>query len=337
MTMKGTWPMTLCEKTYRYLFLSLLLLFGVSSAFGATTLLKEQHWELATHVGQSLHIKLPIQNCTIVTTPGNALQVRWEVRGNSENSAAIQKRIQDAMVAVKTVGNVIQVQPIHASIGENFTTHVGTVQFFQDIWGWIIHGGSPIHDLVSRAIGIHVSVHIEAPAYLPVRAELGTGHFVFQNPKATTPLVVKDGTGQTKIDASSSYIRATNGTGTLSVQQIDGARTILKEGTGSVQWRGTTKFLRVGSGTGDVHLHAGVLAAGTHINAQTGTGDLTVCFRGKQSLDGTIDSGIGHLDLSYPLPPTRIDEHKYQFGTRSDAVRVHLQSGTGNIALRGCQ
>ena len=327
----------------RYLTLFFLFVLSSTPAFGGGAPVKQRTWTLPVAPGQSLRIKLPVQDCTIVSTPGTDLKVVWRLWDES-GSAVPVSTARKLMISVTVDRHVVLVQGLDdANLASSNTMWEGITQGLDDIAKlpnivrtWMSKG---IHsDVSGTALSstIHASVTIYTPDRLPVNAQLGVGNFSFKNPQATTPITVHDGVGAVNITSDSRTIDASTGTGVLRVHQYAGTRTLLATGSGPVHWTGSTQLLRVRSGVGNIELRARPLPANADLYAQTGTGNISVCFSHKQAVNASIITGLKEPDVQYPVTPKKITGHDYQFGPQSSAARVRLKSGTGKVALRLC-
>lgn len=318
----------------------LLLLATATPAFAnPLTLYKKQDWNLVTQPGQQLRMQLPIQNCTFAVTPGNKLHVQIEIWGDNQSPEQKRRLLKEAMVSVLQSGPVITIKSTHNFHESIFSNHIDIddmLQFLHTLWDWIFHDDSRSPPKVWQITGVVAKLRVELPADLPIDAQLGTGNLHFLNPKAKNALIVKNGTGHILVNTSSPEIRIDSGTGRVQVQQSDGVKTIIHTGTGSVHWQGSSQSLKIASGTGKVQIQAASLPGEARLRATTGTGDLDVCFQNKTALDGTINSGLGGFDLTYPVTPSFVHGHQYQFGPTANAVKIHFRSGTGTIRLRAC-
>lgn len=327
----------------RYQTLFFVFVLSSTPAFGGSAPVKQHTWTLPVAPGQSLRIKLPVQDCTIVSTPGTKLKVVWRLWDES-GSAVPATTARKLMISVTVDRHVVLVQGLDdANLASSNTMWEGITQGLDDmaklpntVRTWI---SKDTHSDVSGTAlptTIHASVTIYTPDRLPVNAQLGVGNFSFENPQATTPITVHDGVGAVDITSDSRTIDASTGTGVLRVHQYAGAQTTLETGSGPVYWTGSTQLLRVRSGVGNIELRASPLPANADLYAQTGTGNISVCFSHKQALNASIITGLKEPDVQYPVTPIKITGHDYQFGPQRSAARVRLKNGTGNVALRLC-
>ena len=327
----------------RYQTLFFVFVLSLTPAFGGSAPVKQRTWTLPVAPGQSLRIKLPVQDCTIVSTPGTDLKVVWRLWDES-GSAVPVTTARKLMISVTTDRHVVLVHGLDdANLASSNTTWEGIPQGLDDIVNlpntirtWM--SKNTHSDVSSTALSttVHASVTVYVPEPLPVNAQLGVGNFRFMNPQATTPITVHDGVGAVNITSDSRTIDASTGTGVLRVHQYAGTRTLLATGSGPVHWTGSTQLLRVRSGVGNIELRARPLPANADLYAQTGTGNISVCFSHKQAVNASIITGLKEPDVQYPVTPKKITGHDYQFGPQSSAARVRLKSGTGKVALRLC-
>ncbi|PKY11400.1 hypothetical protein B1757_04050 [Acidithiobacillus marinus] len=303
----------------------------------AATFQETQEQNLVTQPGQRLDLQLPSQNCTIVVTPGNELHIRTSIWGNAKDAAQKQQLLKEASVSIIQSGQVISIRSSADREDKNFVQNfTNAPQFFHRLWAWLFHGDPWIPLPSLHHSQVQAKLQIALPEYLPIVAKLGTGEFLFHNPKARNPLTVKDGTGQIQIDSSTPEMTLDAGTGKVLASQHSGQRTNIQSGTGTVYWQGSTQHFEIHTGTGNIQIHALAVSPGDSFSAHTGTGNIALCFAGKPALSGLAVTATGGFDAEHPFAPSAVDGRRYQFGPVANSINIQLHSGTGSIRLRKC-
>lgn len=263
---------------------------------------------------------------------------------------------QDVKIAVQSVKTVTVTVDIWARAGSDrrkadivkrLAPEVSTqggdviVRSPPDERGWHFGWGESPRTLVTVVI----------PTDMNVKYRLGSGDFGFDNPDARTAIEGEGGSGDAVVKSSSSEIALQAGSGDLTVSRgASGGEVKLEAGSGDINFSGSVDSLSLRSGSGDIDAEASAgnamlrsgsgdlsvqwhdLAAGTVIDASTGSGDVTMTFPASTVLGGRLSTGSGDVESEFPATLSG-SRHVFTLAGGANAVTLDASTGSGDLIL----
>lgn len=281
---------------------------------------------LVAHPGGSVRLALSSDDVVVRVKPGaSSVTVTSEIWANAGSDSAKKTIIRRLAPHVTAKGKDVLVKsPEH---------HGWSLHF-----GW---GSSP-----------QALVTVQMPPSMAVHYRLGSGDFHFDNPDAPTAIDGISGSGDVRVDSSSSRVLVKSGSGDL-VVNLHGAAGQVRLGTGSgdIDFTGSARSLKFAAGSGDIQIHRAStqsasittgsgdivahwskVEAGGALHASAGSGDLVMYLPRDTVVGGHISTGSGDVNSGFPVT-VRGSHHFYTLTGGSGAVTVDMNTGSGDVTL----
>lgn len=281
---------------------------------------------LVAHPHGSVRLALSLHDVVMHVQPGNSVTVTTDIWAAAGSAGAKHEIIKRLAPTVSAQGDDILVAaPRHSGWSINL--------------GW---GGGP-----------QALVSVTLPPGMAVDYRLASGDFRFDNPGAPNPIHGISGSGDVVVHSASQALAVRCGSGDVTVRLDGGAGDVqLHTGSGDIDFAGSAGTLKaeagsgdleiddasartadLGTGSGDIVAHWRKVAAGGSVSASAGSGDVTMYFPSDTVVAGQISTASGDVDTAFPAT-LHGGRHSYTLAGGSGAVRVDLNSGSGDVSLR---
>jgi len=280
---------------------------------------------LVAHPGGSVRLVLSSHDVVVRVKPGTSVTVTTKIWADAGSDSAKKAIVHRLAPHVSAKGKDVLVKsPEHR--------------------GWSLHfgwGSSP-----------QALVTVQMPPSMAVHYRLGSGDFHFDNPDAPNAIDGISGSGDVRIDSTSSRVSVKSGSGDL-VVNLNGAAGPVHLGTGSgdIDFTGSARSLKLGAGSGDIQVHQAstrsasittgsgdIVAhwrnvdAGGALHASAGSGDLVMYLPADTVVGGRISTGSGDVNSDFPVT-VHGSHHSYTLAGGSGAVTVDMNTGSGDVTL----
>ncbi len=150
---------------------------------------------------------------------------------------------------------------------------------------------------------------------------------------ATGSVTLDTGSGDVSVsDVREGELEIDSGSGTVTGTRLSVRRLAVDAGSGDVRLDGTsTPHAAIETGSGNIH----VTLSGTveRLNAETGSGDVTIRLPDAVDAMVELETGSGDLDLGIPLQLIRKSEGELRGRVGQGRGLIQIETGSGDISL----
>lgn len=234
---------------------------------------------------------------------------------------------------------------------------------------WRHHGEGRRITIRGEGSGLEAAanLHITIPAGRKVRVNLGVGRMEAANVDGTLlldaasanvtarktrgDLSIDTGAGDVRVESADGRVSLDTGSGDVTVTGLKNGALDVDTGSGSVTGSGLeARELKIDTGSGDIRLdgvtaprldletgsgsvRAEITSSIEALSVETGSGDVTIHL--PEATSATLDLETGSGDFSVDLPVQLIKKSEGSLSGRigDGRGRIHIESGSGDIAL----
>lgn len=166
-----------------------------------------------------------------------------------------------------------------------------------------------------------------------LRLDTGSGSADVRDVKGEELTVDVGSGGIAVMNADVRRLYLDSGSGSVEADRITAAELRVDVGSGGLRFTGvTSEDVRLDSGSGSVRLE--LLSSPRSVNAETGSGGVTLVLPATLDAELDISTGSGGIDSDFPVQVSRMERHRLRGTVGKGTGRIRVETGSGGVRIR---